>query len=67
LSGRNDASSRRRERQCLILAQVAERISIDPPALSRLKTGKMLNPTIATPHKWAEAFGRKLDVHLSAG
>ncbi|HEX4589716.1 MAG TPA: helix-turn-helix transcriptional regulator [Gemmataceae bacterium] len=56
-----------RERQGLTLAQVADRMGIDAPALSRLETGKMLNPTLATLHKWAEAIGQKLDVNLSAG
>jgi DNA-binding XRE family transcriptional regulator len=51
-----------REGQGLTLAQVAERMGIDAPALSRLETGKMLNPTLATLHKWAEALGRKLEV-----
>ena len=55
-----------REAQGLNLAQVAERLGIDAPALSRLETGKMLNPTLATLHKWAESLGQKLDVHLSA-
>jgi ribosome-binding protein aMBF1 (putative translation factor) len=55
-----------RESQGLTLAQVAERMGIDAPALSRLETGKMLNPTLATLHKWAEALGRRLDVDLSA-
>jgi DNA-binding XRE family transcriptional regulator len=54
-----------RESQGLTLAEVAERMGIDPPALSRLETGKMLNPTLATLHKWAEALGQKLDVSLS--
>jgi transcriptional regulator with XRE-family HTH domain len=54
-----------RERQGLTLAQVAERMEIDAPALSRLETGKMLNPTLATLHKWAEALGQKLDVDMS--
>ena len=45
---------------------VAERMGIDAPALSRLETGKMLNPTLATLHKWAEALGQKLDVGLSS-
>ena len=54
-----------RESQGLTLAEVAERMEIDPPALSRLETGKMLNPTLATLHKWAEALGQKLDVDLS--
>jgi DNA-binding XRE family transcriptional regulator len=55
-----------RESQGLTLAEVAERMAIDPPALSRLETGKMLNPTLATLHKWAEALGQKLDVDLSS-
>jgi len=54
-----------RESQGLTLAEVAERMGIDPPALSRLETGKMLNPTVATLHKWAEALGQKLEVDLS--
>ncbi len=55
-----------RESQELTLAEVAERMGIDAPALSRLETGKMLNPTLATLHKWAEALGQKLDVDLSS-
>lgn len=55
-----------RESQGLTLAEVAERMGIDPPALSRLETGKVLNPTLATLHKWAEAVGQKLDVDLSS-
>src|SRR5712692_10167447 len=50
-----------RESQGLTLAEVAGRMGIDAPALSRLETGKMLNPTLATLHKWAEALGQKLD------
>jgi DNA-binding XRE family transcriptional regulator len=55
-----------RESQGLTLAEVAERMEIDAPALSRLETGKVLNPTLATLHKWAEALGQKLDVDVSA-
>jgi transcriptional regulator with XRE-family HTH domain len=54
-----------RESQGLTLAEVAERMEINPPALSRLETGKVLNPTLDTLHKWAEALGRKLDIDLS--
>ena len=53
-----------REHHGLTLAEVAERMGIDAPALSRLETGKMLNPTLATLHKWAEALGQKLKVDL---
>jgi transcriptional regulator with XRE-family HTH domain len=55
-----------RENQGLSLAEVAERMGIDSPALSRLETGKMLNPTLATLHNWAEALGQKLEVDLSS-
>jgi transcriptional regulator with XRE-family HTH domain len=48
----------------LTRAEVAERMAIDPSALSRLETGKMLNPALATLHKWAEALGRKLKMDL---
>jgi DNA-binding Xre family transcriptional regulator len=53
-----------RESQGLTLAEVAERMGMDAPALSRLETGKMLNPTLGTLHKWAEALGRKMEVEL---
>ena len=43
----------------------AERMGIDSPALSRLETGKMLNPSLATLHKWAEALGRRVEVGLT--
>lgn len=55
-----------RESQGLTLAEVAGRMEIDPPALSRLETGKMLNPTLATLHKWADALGRRLCVDLTS-
>src|SRR5205807_10618418 len=55
-----------RESQGLKLAEVAERMGIDAPALFRLETGKMLNPTLATMDKWAGALGQKLDVDLSS-
>ena len=55
-----------RESQGLTLSAVAERMGIDAPALSRLETGKMLNPTLATPHKWAEALGQRLAVNLTS-
>jgi ribosome-binding protein aMBF1 (putative translation factor) len=53
-----------RESQGWTLAEVAERMGIDAPALSRLETGKMLNPTLATLHKWAEALGHTVKVEL---
>lgn len=53
-----------REREGKTLAEIALRMGIDPPALSRLETGKMLNPTLATLHKWAEALGQRLEIEL---
>jgi transcriptional regulator with XRE-family HTH domain len=47
-----------RQSQGLTLAEAAGRMGIDSPALSRLETGKVLNPTLATLHKCAEALGR---------
>src|SRR5205807_3885353 len=55
-----------RESQGLTLTEVAGRMGIDAPALSRLESGKVLNPALATLHKWAEALGQKLDVGLSS-
>ena len=55
-----------RESQGLTLMELAERMGIDAPALSRLETGKMLNPTLATLHKWAEALGQRIDFVLDA-
>lgn len=54
-----------RESQGLTLAEVADRMGIDAPALSRLETGKTLNPTLATLLKWAEALRQRLEVELA--
>lgn len=54
-----------REKQGLTLDEVATRMGIDSPALSRLETGKTLNPTVATLVKWADALGRELHMELS--
>src|SRR5260370_42582556 len=55
-----------RDSQSLTLVELAERMGIDAPALSRLETGRMLNPTLATLHKWAEALGQRIDIVLDA-
>lgn len=49
------------------LAEVAERVDIDPPALARLATGKMLNVALAALEKSAETLGPSLDVDVSFG
>jgi DNA-binding XRE family transcriptional regulator len=55
-----------RESQRLTLAEVAAQMEIDPPALSRLESGKILNPTLPTLQNWAEALGQKLHVDISS-
>jgi DNA-binding Xre family transcriptional regulator len=55
-----------RESRALTLAEVAERMGIDSPALSRLETGKMLNPTLGTLHKWAAALDHHLTIELTS-
>jgi ribosome-binding protein aMBF1 (putative translation factor) len=55
-----------RENQGMTLVELASRMGIDPPALSRLESGKTLNPAIATLLKWAEPLGLKLEVGLLA-
>jgi len=54
-----------RESLGMTLADVSQRMGIDAPALSRLEAGKMLNPTVATLFKWAEALGQTLKLDLS--
>jgi transcriptional regulator with XRE-family HTH domain len=53
-----------RQRQGLTLRDLAERTGIDEPALSRLETGKNLNPTWETLAKVAKALGLALGVEL---
>lgn len=56
-----------RERQGLSLGELASRMGTDASTLSRLETGKTLNPTIWTLCKWAEALGRRVDTVLTGG
>jgi transcriptional regulator with XRE-family HTH domain len=49
-----------RQRQGLSLADVAARSGIDKAALSRLETGKQINPTIDTLWRYAQALGKRL-------
>lgn len=53
-----------RQRQGLALRELAERSGIDEPALSRLETGKNLNPTWETLARVARALGMALEVGL---
>ncbi len=54
-----------RERLGLTLAQVAEASGIDKGAISRLETGKQVNPTIDTISRIAAALGMRLGLTLA--
>jgi ribosome-binding protein aMBF1 (putative translation factor) len=56
-----------RERQGLSLTDIAERTGMDKAALSRLETGKQINPTIDTLWRYAHAVGRLLTWTVIAG
>ncbi|MFO0890021.1 MAG: helix-turn-helix transcriptional regulator [Isosphaeraceae bacterium] len=49
-----------RERQGLSLADMAERTGLDRATLSKLETGKLANPTLATLRRYAQALGKRL-------
>src|SRR4051794_14727154 len=51
-----------RERQGLTLAEVSERSGLDKGMLSRLENGKILNPTITTLWRYAEAVGSRVSL-----
>ncbi len=51
---------RERERQGLSLTDIAERTGIDRATISKLETGKIVNPTIGTLRTYAKALGRRL-------
>ena len=51
-----------RERQGLTLAEVSERSGLDKAMLSRLENGKILNPTVSTLWKFADAVGMQLEL-----
>ena len=61
-----------RERRGLSLAEVSERSGMDKAMLSRLENGKILNPTITTLWRYAEAVDMALKlsaekVHAGSG
>ena len=57
---------RERERQGLSLTDMAERTGIDRATISKLETGKIVNPTIGTLRTYARALGRRLAWTLEA-
>jgi ribosome-binding protein aMBF1 (putative translation factor) len=54
------ALRRERERQGLSLTDVSERTGLDRATLSKLETGKLANPTLATLRRYAQALGKRL-------
>jgi DNA-binding Xre family transcriptional regulator len=54
-----------RERQGLSLTDVSERTGIDRGTLSKLETGKVANPTVATLRTYARALGKRLEWSLA--
>jgi ribosome-binding protein aMBF1 (putative translation factor) len=58
------ALKRERENQGLTMAQLSERTGIDQAALSRLETGKNVNPTLETMNRIAAALGKTIACSL---
>jgi hypothetical protein len=57
---------RERQGRGLTLAQVSERSGLDPGMLSRLENGKVLNPTISTLWRYAEAVGARVNLEIES-
>jgi len=49
-----------RERQGLTLAEISASTGMDPATLSRLETGKVVNPTYNTIRSYATALGKQV-------
>ena len=60
------ALRRRREQLGLSLTDMSERTGIDRGTISKLETGKIANPTVATLRIYARALGRRLTWTLEA-
>jgi Helix-turn-helix len=57
---------RRREARGLSLADVSERSGLDRGMLSRLENGKILNPTMATLWRYADAIGAQVSLGVES-
>jgi hypothetical protein len=60
------ALKRRREELGLSLSEVSERSGLDKGMISRLENGKILNPTMATLWRYAEALGMQVALAVEA-
>ena len=58
------ALKRERDRQGLTQAELAEKLGIDPTALSRLENNRAENPTIVTLMRWAAVLNFRLTFAL---
>jgi transcriptional regulator with XRE-family HTH domain len=56
-----------RKAKGLSLADLTDLVGMDRSALSKLETGKRLNPTAETLVRYAEAVGKRLIVTLAEG
>jgi hypothetical protein len=55
---------RERQRQGLTLSEVSDRSGLDIGLLSRLENGKIVNPTLATLWRYADALGRTVTLDI---
>ncbi len=53
-----------RQRQGLTLSEVSDRSGLDVGLLSRLENGKVVNPTLATLWRYADALGRTVTLDV---
>lgn len=53
-----------REQKGFSLSDLSERTGMDHSALSKLETGELPNPTVATLVRYADAIGMRLEVSL---
>jgi hypothetical protein len=53
-----------RQRQGLTLSDVSDRSGLDIGLLSRLENGKVVNPTLATLWRYADALGRTVTLDV---
>jgi hypothetical protein len=56
---------RERQRQGLTLSEVSDRSGLDIGLLSRLENGKVVNPTLTTLWRYADALGRTVTLDVS--
>jgi transcriptional regulator with XRE-family HTH domain len=48
------------------LDEIATRMGIEASVLANLESGKVLDPSLATLSKWAEALGQLLEIDLTS-